>query len=237
MSDVSFGPIVVVVAHPNLFVPIKRRCSPIHNRNNWLVCKKHEKKGYYLQKKNPPNPSLSLSLSLSLFAKLLLLSLLLSFMVAVVVHSGCCGHCVCCGCSDWAMLWLILMELSLKYFEILVTNLERLKKKKVIIIINIAFLRILFQFILGNIPVSILEWLNSSKIDYPQNGKFGRALCQISFLQNLPESTGMTGFWKESVGQGKDLRLSQCTERWSSTLRSLLPCHPEPMDTSPLKVD
>jgi hypothetical protein len=35
--------------------------------------------------------------------------------------------------------------------------------------------------------------------------QFGRALCQILFHRNPPESAGMTGFRQESVGQGKDL--------------------------------
>ena len=45
-----------------------------------------------------------------------------------------------------------------------------------------------------------------SGMDCPWNGKFGSILCQISFLRNPQESAGMTGFQKESVGQGKDLR-------------------------------
>ena len=39
----------------------------------------------------------------------------------------------------------------------------------------------------------------------PPEWQFGRALCQISFHRNPPESAGMTGIRQESVGQGKDL--------------------------------
>ena len=53
--------------------------------------------------------------------------------------------------------------------------------------------------------------LNSGMVKFCQNilsleWQFGRALCQTSFHQNPPESTGMTAFQQESVGQGKDLK-------------------------------
>ena len=58
-------------------------------------------------------------------------------------------------------------------------------------IAEFAFLRNPFRCI----PVSKLEWLNSSGVMGHRNFNFGRGLCQISFLRNAPES----------VGQGKDL--------------------------------
>jgi len=51
-----------------------------------------------------------------------------------------------------------------------------------LILINIpetGFLFILFLCILGNIPVSIPEWIYSAGICYPWNCNFGWCLCQI----------------------------------------------------------
>ena len=57
----------------------------------------------------------------------------------------------------------------------------------------------------GTIPLSIQEWLHSTGICYPRNGNIGRAPCQILFLRNPQESTGIPGFLQESVGHHKDL--------------------------------
>ena len=62
-----------------------------------------------------------------------------------------------------------------------------------------------FLCIPWNIPVSILECVNSAGMIRHQNDENSRPSCQSSFLWNPPDSTGMTGFLQELGGHCKDL--------------------------------
>ena len=62
-----------------------------------------------------------------------------------------------------------------------------------------------FLCILRNIPVSILECINSAGMIRHQNDENSRPSCQSSFLWNPLDSAGTTGFLQELGGHCKDL--------------------------------
>ena len=68
-----------------------------------------------------------------------------------------------------------------------------------------GFLCIPFLCIPRNIPVSILECVNSAGMIRHRNDENSRPSCQSSFLRNPPDSAGMTGFLQELGGHCKDL--------------------------------